>query len=783
VSRPLSKRRSLLELQWLWLASSLVMALLTAALALLIDAGWLADYAYFPAISRGYTLAGVVFGVSSVGLGLLAFLYSLRKRSLQEKMPVGTMAGWLWGHVYLGLLCVVMALAHAGYGSVGLEFSLGKLLLALLLLLVVSGLVWRLVYAVVPAKAAAEVGHYSQAASRTRAATAQVEIEKLSAGRSPALRQMVEWLLRVTASDPEIAHASQSVVPEDRALIPELVRLTRTLHQMRRRETRQGRYRKILQGLRVLHVPISLLFLLLLPLHVLWAFDVPAKVVPLGQVLGSTLGAYHAAGECSSCHERAVKEWSSSMHAHALTSPVMVAQNNLAHRETLASTSAPDPKNVCVNCHGPIATALAKSPLLPFTAEGALAEPALLSEGISCSVCHQWQGESVTAGGGLTAFQNGLEPGHTFYGRYDDPIGNAFHQSKPAPLFRDPAQLCRNCHSVQYDRNGDGKIERGTDLVLQTLFDEWQDYAKNGGQSCIDCHMPVVKGSRAAESALIPLEQDGDAPNRTLRSHRFLAVDYPLDAPAIRDESRAEREALLHRAGLLSLDPTSLKVTDTTVAFDVSLQNTGTGHNLPGGFAFVRQMWLEVSVLNAQGQVITGSGRVVQASDDLCDSSLLDDPDNALRPFMVGCTTSDRQLVSFQQMLLDRVELLRDDSGVVQLDLRSQPKLRAAPGAKEAIVQFLTGGPVPRVRPSTGKPTPPLVAGEQRSFPYAFALPSGAGAERVRVRLLFRADPPYFLRALAKSQTPSDGQNLNALVANLEISEMSRVEATLARRN
>ncbi len=87
------------------------------------------------------------------------------------------------------------------------------------------------------------------------------------------------------------------------------------------------------------------------------------------------------------------------------------------------------------------------------------------------------------------------------------------------------------------------------------------------------------------------------------------------------------------------------------------------------------------------------------------------------------------------------------------------------------------------MRPSTGKPTPPLVPGEQRSFPYSFDLPSGSGAQRVRVRLLFRADPPYFLRALSKSQTASDGQSLNSFVPNLEISEMSRVEAVLPRRN
>ena len=783
MSRPLQKRRSLLEHQWLWLIASVLSALVTAAVVLLIDAGFLADYAYFPAIVRGYTLTGVAFGVSSVGLGLLTFLYSLRKRSLQEKMPVGTMAGWLWGHVYLGLLCGLMALAHAGYGSVGLEPSLGKVLLALLLFLVVSGLIWRLVYSVVPAKAAREVGNYSQGASQTRAASSLVEIEKLSAGRSPALRQMVDWLLQVTASDPEVAHVSRTVPHEDQAIVPELVRLSRTRHQMLVREKRQGRYRRMLQGLRVLHVPLSLLFLLLLPVHVLWAYDVPAKALPLGSVMGSSLGAYHPSGACISCHERAVTEWRTSMHAHALTSPVMVAQNNLAHRETLASTSSPDPQNVCVNCHGPIATALAKSPLLPFTAEGALGEPELLSEGITCSVCHQWQGEPQTASGGLTAFQKGYAPGHTFFGRFDDAVGNSFHQSQATPLFKDPAQLCRNCHSVEYDRNGDGKIERGTDLVLQTLFDEWQDFAKNGGPGCIDCHMPVVKGSRAAESALIPLEQDGEAPARVLRSHRFVAVDYPLDSPAIRDESRQEREALLHRAGLLTLVDASMNVSDTRVAFDVSLQNTGTGHNLPGGFAFVRQMWLEVTLLNAQGQVVAASGRLAQPSDDLCDSSILDDPNNDMRQFMVGCSATDRLLVSFQQMLMDKIELLRDPSGVVQLDARNEPKLRPAPGSKEAIVQFLTGGPVPRLRPFTGKPTPPLVVGEQRAFPYAFDLRPGTGAERARARLLFRALPPYFMRALSKSQTPADGQNLAALIGNLEINEMARVEAPLTHRN
>jgi hypothetical protein len=174
---------------------------------------------------------------------------------------------------------------------------------------------------------------------------------------------------------------------------------------------------------------------------------------------------------------------------------------------------------------------------------------------------------------------------------------------------------------------------------------------------------------------------------------------------------------------------------------------------------------------------------LIQPTDDLCDGSILDDRDSSMREHLVGCRQTDQQLVSFQQMLVDKIELVRDGSGVVQLDLRGEPRLKRAPGAKEVIVQFLTGGPVPRVRPSTGKPTPPLVAGERRTFPYAFDVPGGANTARARVRLLFRATPPYFLRALAKSQTAQDGPNLTGFVGNLEVNEMARSEADVTRRN
>jgi hypothetical protein len=280
---------------------------------------------------------------------------------------------------------------------------------------------------------------------------------------------------------------------------------------------------------------------------------------------------------------------------------------------------------------------------------------------------------------------------------------------------------------------------------------------------------------------LIPLEQDQPAPSRRLRSHAFVGVDYPVDIPSVRDQTRPEREALLRRAAAVAVVPGSAASAASGVSLDVEVTNTGAGHNLPGGFGFVRQMWLEVTVRDASGTELSSSGKLADPSHDLCDASILDDAESPVRPFVVGCKNSDPLLVNFQQMLLDRTEVARDASGNALLDARGEPRLARLPDGKEAVIQHLTGGPVSRIRPHTGRPTPTLAPGERAVFPFRFTLPSGARtAARVDVRLLFRTLPPYFLRALASEQLPQDGENLNRFVTNLEITEMATASAAVA---
>ena len=59
-----------------------------------------------------------------------------------------------------------------------------------------------------------------------------------------------------------------------------------------------------------------------------------------------------------------------------------------------------------------------------------------------------------------------------------------------------------------------------------------------------------------------------------------------------------------------------------------------------------------------------------------------------------------------------------------------------------------------------------LAAGESHAFPYTFPISTAGAPKTVRVRLLFRASPPYFLRALG----------VPGLVDGLEVNEMAHLE-------
>lgn len=721
---------------------------------------------------RGYTLTGIVLGVVVVVLSVVVSAYSLRKRALQERLRGGgTMMTWLWMHVTLGCVALVATVLHAGTGVFSFNLSTGKLVLLPFLGVMLSGIVWRLVYRDLPAKAAPEIGNYSTAGSSERAAKRLLEIEKLSAGKSEPFRRLGEWVVEALPSQEELWSRAGQLPAEEREAMQRLHELALSRGRALVRASAQQRYTRKLQRWRLLHVPLALSVPALLLVHVVAVLQ-PARALPLGTLPWDS-GLVAPSSDCKDCHAAHYEQWRHSMHNRGLTSPVMVAQFNQIMKEELAELGHPDPKMLCANCHAPLSTALAGYPEeLPFRRLGY--SDALLDEGVGCVTCHQYRGETEPESG-RAAFTSILGEydfsGPTYYGPIADPVANAYHQSKPSELFTDrPDELCVNCHNVVLDLNEDGRIQKGKDLVLQRTTEEYRFYRRQGGKErCFSCHMPVVNETRAAEAATLPFEQSTTAPDRVVHDHSFVGVDYPLDTVADDDHHKGQREELLAQAANLeaSIEGEALVTTITSI---------GAGHDLPTGFAFARQMWLEVVFLDATGGVLKASGKLARQSDDLCDANTLDHPVGNMARHVKGCAASDPELVNFQQQIVSRVELARDEAGE---PIKAPPRegfddfvIVASEGSSETAIQRVKGGVVPRRRPSDGQLMLPLQPNQSQSFRYAIP----PGSARVTVRLLFRNLPPYWLRALAAGQPADEEPQLLPLVDNLLVTEMRKLE-------
>lgn len=775
MSKPsLERPVTLFERHWPWALLGAFVCIVLLVTTLLFATGILSainDLRFGPNV-RGYTATGILMGLISLLFVFLTLWYSARKR---RNVTGATMMTWLWAHVYFGLIAVFAAVLHAGFGLVTFSFTSGKLLFLLFAVIAASGIFWRLAYKIVPPKAAAQTLNYSKEGALHRAEEQQLEIEKLTAGKSPELSRLKELLFTREVPPPEIMHIAASIPPDERGLLDEIVQLAASRRRALARPAMQDAFTKRLQFWRIVHVPLAFLFLFALFFHVLGAFDVHRKMLPMSVAEDGPLAAFRPSQDCQGCHTSIYAQWRESMHAHALTSPLTIVQNNLDMRHSLAGAASPDPRRMCINCHGPVVAAVTDGDTLPLRGTKQ-------HEGIECVACHQMN-EAVTPGSGASAlaYQEQLVRGDRYFARLDGPVGNAYHRSNQSPLFEQPERLCATCHNVHLDRDGDKKIVKGVDLVLQTTFDEYRDYQRAGGTgNCVSCHMPVVPGLKsAADGAIAPLTVDYPPPDRKVHDHSFVGVDYPLDTAHKRDPQKPKRAALLASAASFTVESVQADAQNLKVRF--ALENR-TGHNLPTGFAFARQMWIELVVNDGAVPIFT-SGVLAKNDDDLCDGGTFGEAQNPLRAFVQNCREVDSQLVNIQLKLVDKIAVAANALGQASKDDRGDNLLIQSREGNETYLQFVTGGAVARTRPSDRTLMAPLRPLERKTYNYVIPLRANVRAGAFTARLLFRNLPPYWVRALGKEQKPgtADGPQVAPLVAHVQIVEMAKLGGVFTR--
>lgn len=781
---------------------------------------------------------GLIFVVGSgspaltllIGLGIVTFLlfagpgivYSLRKRTpaLKKRLPGGTFA-WIRSHAYLPILALIAAFVHATAAPYRAYLSSGKLTLLVGALLVISGFYRHRL-----------LGYETEAAKindriRERLVDQPREFRLLVTDRTESRRPRSD----IEADAAQLPSAQAALWRE----IAEMLERVEPNFPAAGGQSRQVRNYKLW---RFLHVPLTVLLFALLAYHV---WDVLGGKRLLAQPEDRFAASSQCAGCHSTVAEEWGRSAMAHGQTGAIMEaqlPVTIAENKRLAAEGAKNSAQETQEEIfeksaktCINCHAQVGARFTDQvdALLPLNEAGSAGDggkavpgggEAVHQDGVGCIVCHtQAAIPPELAGAGELAIDNGdaLQYGTQFGPLFDDPdpLPVRVHDVAQGEggVWNDPtgtSQMCGACHNVKIDLDGDGvsqfEVDEGLsgetatrdsdgdfqldqneldvgeddqadDLVLQTTFDEWQDYLVGFAErfkderrtfverplGCTECHMPAKEDGPVVDHA----PGLSNPPDRQRRSHAFVGVDYDLELPgAVRDRVLAERQALLGSAVELEVVNRGA-VGRSALGADVIVRNNFLGHAFPTGFAFARQFWLEVSAE-------TDSGRPVclRPPDGLrqtpCASGVIGEVDEELRqcdPASVRAVNRrfagnadvqleatfpadqcDPWLTNFQKILTDGDP---DGDGVFtevpyQAFLPDIVKIRTRVATQQAMTELQ---PVRlRVDPKTKQPGDDSTG----TYNYIFDSSDVRADEKiiVRAKLRFRHLPPYFVRAL-----------------------------------
>lgn len=445
------------------------------------------------------------------------------------------------------------------------------------------------------------------------------------------------------------------------------------------------------------------------------------------------------------------------------------------------------------------------------------------------------------------------------------------HATSDARSYTKSSEFCGSCHDVRLF---------GTDAIrgpangehfkrLRNAYSEWREWralelaAGREAASCQGCHMSTFPGvcvpgsdARDARSASCPSGYHFEArdPARDSASargvHYFTSVDLPLgprfdvgradtagiDARGLPLGLRARRDLLLRSS--VSLELGTGRILGDAIEVPVRIENIGAGHRVPAGFSQEREIWLELSIVDADDREIYRVGHVERSSEDLADkrfarvttrptrfdrqgrplglfgADVVDGPDApkwSPDPRDGGRQFVGQGLVNFQNGFLRCVRCIGiiDERGVCQPG-SGQGRTRAdrfADGFYDIdtgeCVSNLTGErrffetyfPVGSLDADRGIIKAPDAIIDTRSLPpkgpveYVFRV-DRRGARlplSVRATLHFRAFPPYLLKAFIEYEAemqrlgkrPSGPLISEAVLDRLDIVDLAEQKATI----
>lgn len=393
---------------------------------------------------------------------------------------------------------------------------------------------------------------------------------------------------------------------------------------------------------------------------------------------------------------------------------------------------------------------------------------------------------------------------------------------------RAPA-TCQDCHMSSYP----GVCEPG---------------APPGGAADPECppDMHFVKRSPGSKPRARPADNSPEP--RDVSTHYFSGVDVPLsrefaeelideptvDLAGIPLSARRRRDILLRHT--FRFDVRGARRGGAGLEIPIEIENVGAGHRVPAGFSQEREFWVHLTVRDGTGRLLYEVGHVDRGDEDLHDkvfvrvstrpdlldaqgrpeglfgADVRDGPDLprwSPPPILGGTSFRGLGLINFQNGFLRCVRCI----GTIGPSGECEPgpgqgfhradhfadgdydqdtgECRSNLTGMNAL--FETFFPVGALDASRGLPKGPDAIIDTRSVPpgvplrYTYDLPlqGRRGPFRVEARLLFRAFPPFLVRAFAEYEREQARRGLRPsgplvtldMLKRLEVVELSRVEA------
>jgi hypothetical protein len=307
--------------------------------------------------------------------------------------------------------------------------------------------------------------------------------------------------------------------------------------------------------------------------------------------------AFPVPAQCGECHNNIYTHWRQSKHASSGNNSAYIAvKDRLSFEQGLAAT------RLCVGCHAPVA-------LLTGQSDTYSHDRPSNQQGVSCSFCHSI--DSIHAGnagylanpGRVRRYIGAPELARWLVWRKP----NAHTTDWRSPTLTS-GEVCRACHDFRLDSQTTAAPNAlSTDtpaVVLQDTWREWsQSNAARRGLTCQSCHFRPNNDPKTVQ----PGEVATGIRRNDVLVHALGGQDDAL--PALKRNLGLQVSA---RASLPA-HATPIGGTQSQKTAYITITNHNDAHSIPTGVGDLRQLWLEITLLDAQGRIRWQSGGLDRA--------------------------------------------------------------------------------------------------------------------------------------------------------------------------